>query len=62
MLVLPDGEDMASEAKLAEAAEAVRRAGVPAYAIGIELPRRPPRERHRGAALALGPGGLHSRG
>ena len=37
LVILSDGEDTASAAKLAEAAEAVRRAGVPAYAIGIEL-------------------------
>lgn len=37
MLILSDGEDTASYAKLRDAVEAVRRAEVSAYAIGIEL-------------------------
>ena len=37
LLVLSDGADTASEATLQEAVEAVRRAGVPVYAIGIEM-------------------------
>lgn len=39
LLILSDGEDTASRATLEEAAAAVRQAGVPAYAIGIELNR-----------------------
>lgn len=37
ILILSDGEDNASGAKLDEAAEALRFAGVPVYAIGIEM-------------------------
>lgn len=37
ILILSDGEDTASIAKLEDAAEAVRIAGVPVYAIGIEM-------------------------
>lgn len=37
LLVLSDGEDTASAATLDDAVEAVRRAGVPVYAIGIEM-------------------------
>ena len=37
ILILTDGEDTGSVAKIEEAAEAVRRAGAPVYAIGIEL-------------------------
>jgi len=37
LLILSDGEDTASDASLGEAVEAVRRAGVPVYAIGIEM-------------------------
>ncbi len=37
LLVLSDGEDTASRATLDETVEAVRRAGVPVYAIGIEM-------------------------
>lgn len=37
LLILSDGEDTSSRATLEEAAAAVRHAGVPAYAIGIEL-------------------------
>jgi len=37
LLILSDGEDTASLATLDEATEAVRQAGVPVYAIGIEM-------------------------
>ena len=37
ILILSDGEDTASRAKLEDAAEAVRSAGVPVYAIAIEM-------------------------
>jgi VWFA-related protein len=37
LLILSDGEDTSSDASLDEAAEAVREAGVPVYAIGIEM-------------------------
>lgn len=37
ILILSDGEDTGSRAKLEDAAEAVRSAGVPVYAIGIEM-------------------------
>ena len=40
LLILSDGEDTMSRATLDEAVSAVRQAGVPAYAIGIELNRR----------------------
>ena len=43
LLILSDGEDTASSATVDEAVEAVRRAGVPVYAIGIEMePGDPP--------------------
>jgi len=39
LLILSDGEDTASQATLDQAIAAVRRTGVPTYAIGIELNR-----------------------
>ena len=42
LLVLSDGQDTASGASLDDAVEAVRRAGVPVYAIGIEVDADPP--------------------
>ncbi len=41
LLILSDGEDTASRARIDEAVEAVRMAEVPVYAIGIELDDRP---------------------
>ncbi len=42
LLVLSDGEDTASDATLDETVEAVRKAGVPVYAIGIEMDAEDP--------------------
>ena len=41
LLILSDGEDTASRTTLDEAVETVRSAGVPVYAIGIEMPDDP---------------------
>jgi Ca-activated chloride channel family protein len=42
LLVLSDGEDTASDATLDETVEAVRKGGVPVYAIGIEMDANDP--------------------
>ena len=42
ILILSDGEDTTSRARLDDAVEAVRRAEVPVYAIGIEMEGAPP--------------------